>query len=451
MRLGISGLLNCLSALSLLMFAGCGGGSTYSVGGTITGLSGTVVLQNNSSNNLSVSANGAFIFPGYLTGGSAYNVTVLTQPAGQSCSVSAGSGSVNKTITSVVVTCTITTSRYAYVANAGSNNISQFNIGTDGALTAMITAKVSAGTNPYSIAIDPAVKYAYVANSGSNNVSQYIIGTDGALAPMSTTTVDAGTNPYSVTVDPLGLYAYVANFGSNNISQYTIGKDGALKPMDTAMVAAGTNPYSVTVDRLSRYVYVANAGSNSISQYTIEPNGSLKAMNEATVASGMTPYSVAIDPSGNYAYVANSGSNDISQYTISTDMVKRGSLVPMTTATVSAGSTPYSVKVDPKGKYVYVANAGSNRVSQYTISTATGTKGILLPMSTTTVSAGATPRSVTVDSLSQYVYATNYDGKNISQYTIDTSNTNTLGALTPNKTAATVATDAYPIFVITVH
>jgi YVTN family beta-propeller protein len=439
-------MLNRLLAITLLLLTGCGGGNTYSVGGTITGLSGTVVLQNNGSNNLSVSTNGAFTFPGYLTGGSAYNVTVLTQPAGQSCSVSAGNGSVNKTITSVVATCTITTSRYSYVANAGSNNISQFNIGTDGALTAMITAKVSAGTNPYSIAVDPAVKYAYVANSGSNNVSQYTIGTDGALAPMSTATVAAGTNPYSVVVDPFGLHAYVVNFGSNDISQYTIGKDGALTPMATATVVAGTNPYSVTIDRLGRNAYVANAGSNSISQYAIDKDGYLSSMATAAVSAGTTPYSITIDPSGNYAYVANSGSNNISQYTID----KVGNLNPMGTATVAAGTTPYSVKVDPTGKYVYVANAGSGNVSQYTISTATGTKGTLLPMSATTVSAGATPRSVTVDSLSKYVYATNYDGKNISQYTIDTGNANTLGALTPNKTAATVATDANPIFVITV-
>ena len=36
--------------------------ATFSVGGTVSGLSGTVVLQNNGGNDLSVSANGPFTF-----------------------------------------------------------------------------------------------------------------------------------------------------------------------------------------------------------------------------------------------------------------------------------------------------------------------------------------------------------------------------------------------------
>ena len=37
-------------------------GTTYSVGGTVSGLSGTVVLQDNGGDDLSLSANGAFTF-----------------------------------------------------------------------------------------------------------------------------------------------------------------------------------------------------------------------------------------------------------------------------------------------------------------------------------------------------------------------------------------------------
>ena len=56
----------------------------YSVGGTVSGLSGTVVLQDNGSDNLTVTASGAFTFPTTLTTGSPYNVTVqASRPAGQ--------------------------------------------------------------------------------------------------------------------------------------------------------------------------------------------------------------------------------------------------------------------------------------------------------------------------------------------------------------------------------
>lgn len=54
----------------------------------------------------------------------------------------------------------------------------------------------------------------------------------------------AGTNPYSVTVDPSGKFVYVANYGSNDISAYIIGPDGALA--DMGLFTAGTGPVSVT-------------------------------------------------------------------------------------------------------------------------------------------------------------------------------------------------------------
>src|SRR6516162_2831991 len=73
---------------------GSGSSATYSVGGSVSGLSGTVVLQNNGGDTLSVSANGSFTFATALVGGTAYNVTVKTNPTGQTCSVSNGTGTI---------------------------------------------------------------------------------------------------------------------------------------------------------------------------------------------------------------------------------------------------------------------------------------------------------------------------------------------------------------------
>ena len=83
--------------------------STYSVGGTVSGLSGTVVLQDNGGDDLSVSSNGAFAFATRLASGAAYNVTVKTNPSGQTCQVSGGTGTVaSANVTNVAATCTAT-------------------------------------------------------------------------------------------------------------------------------------------------------------------------------------------------------------------------------------------------------------------------------------------------------------------------------------------------------
>ena len=78
----------------------------YSVGGTVSGLSGTVVLQNNGGDDLSVASNGPFTFSTLLAGGAAYSVTVKTSPAGQTCTASSASGTVaSANVTNVAVAC----------------------------------------------------------------------------------------------------------------------------------------------------------------------------------------------------------------------------------------------------------------------------------------------------------------------------------------------------------
>ena len=81
--------------------------ATYTVGGTVSGLTGTgLVLRNNGAGNLAVAANAtAFAFAAPVNAGSAYNVTVLSQPAGQTCSVSDGAGIANAAVSNVAVSC----------------------------------------------------------------------------------------------------------------------------------------------------------------------------------------------------------------------------------------------------------------------------------------------------------------------------------------------------------
>ncbi len=87
--------------------------TTYTIGGTISGLVGTgLVLQDNGLSNLTVEANATkFTFATALDAGASYKVTVLTQPSvpTQTCVVSSGSGTANANVTSVSIACTTVT------------------------------------------------------------------------------------------------------------------------------------------------------------------------------------------------------------------------------------------------------------------------------------------------------------------------------------------------------
>ena len=297
--------------------------NTHTIGGTVTGLNGNMVLQDNGGDNLTVSTNGSFTFATAVAEGNLYNVSVLTQPiTGQTCTVTGGSGTASANVTTVVVNCVKnTTPRFAYVANYGTNDVSAYTINASTGTLTSVGAVVAAGTGPHSVTVDPSGKFAYVANWSSNNVSAYTINAStGVLTPVGT--VATATKPFSVTVDPTGKFAYVANYGDgvapSTVSAYTIDSTGALTAVAGSPFGAGIAPSSVTVDPTGKFAYVANQGSNDVSAYTINASTGALTSVGAAMATGTTPNSVTVDPSGKFAYVANTNSAPTSRPTPST-------------------------------------------------------------------------------------------------------------------------------------
>ena len=82
---------------------------TFTIGGNVSGLAGTgLVLQNNGEDDLTINADGSFTFPKAIEDGSAYTISVLTQPdgPGEICSIFNGSGTVSgENIGNVTVAC----------------------------------------------------------------------------------------------------------------------------------------------------------------------------------------------------------------------------------------------------------------------------------------------------------------------------------------------------------
>lgn len=104
-----------IAAVSLLQACreASGPAPTYTLGGTVAALSGSgLVLQNNGGSDLTVAVNAtAFSFPGSVSSGSAYNVSVRTQPTApsQNCTVANATGTANANVANVAITCTTST------------------------------------------------------------------------------------------------------------------------------------------------------------------------------------------------------------------------------------------------------------------------------------------------------------------------------------------------------
>lgn len=325
-----------------------------------------------------------------------------------------------------------------YVANYGSNSVSQLEVLGGGTLGALNPSSVGGVTAPLVVAVDPTGRYAYATNSSasaSGTVSMYSIDGGGSLTSIvPTVPVGTGATPSNMTFHPSGRYAYIPNFGSSTVSQYAVGANGLLSVIQTDL--AGASPFGVAIHPTGKFAYITRSGSNEVGQYTVVDNGSgagslVPLTTNPSAPAGVTPYGIAIDPTGRYAYVANygivSGLSTVSQYTIGSD----GKLSPMTIPSVNTETAPTSIAVHPSGNYVYVTNLGSGSVSQYAVQA----DGSLVAMVPPTVATGVSPFSIAVDSSGRYAYVVNNAGTklagSVTQYLIGKT-----GELTPLDPAA---------------
>ncbi|WP_224248331.1 NHL repeat-containing protein [Hyalangium gracile] len=106
-----SGWFGLVAVAALLTSCGDGAGDSeptlqFRVGGTVSGLDGSITLQLNSGERLTLSQSGPFLFETPIDDGNPYRVAITTAPAEQVCTLKAPSGRIAGTdVDSVQATC----------------------------------------------------------------------------------------------------------------------------------------------------------------------------------------------------------------------------------------------------------------------------------------------------------------------------------------------------------
>jgi hypothetical protein len=273
---------------------------TFTVGGTVSGLSSgsSVTLLDNGTNSLTVTANGTFTFTTALDYGATYSVTVGTQPSGETCTVTAGSGTVTKKVSTVKVTCKasstftiggtvsgLNTSASVKLLDNGGNALT---VSTNGSFT-FTTALASGATYSVTVGTQPTGETCTVTNGsgtvGSANVTNVAVacasatfsigGTvSGLNTSTSVTLLDNGGN--ALTVSANGSFTFTTKLASGATYSVTVGTQPT---GETCTVTNGSG--TVGSSNVTNVAVACSSGSGGGSAYWIPYS--------ASPVSGATP------------------------------------------------------------------------------------------------------------------------------------------------------------------
>jgi 6-phosphogluconolactonase (cycloisomerase 2 family) len=261
--------------------------------------------------------------------------------------------------------------RWLFVVNAGSNNVSVFDVLRHG--LRLVDLASSGGTMPISVTVHR--NLVYVLNAGSpNNITGFTLTNDGKLTPLagSTRALSSGlAGPAQVQFSPDGNLLVVTEKATNIIDVFPIDNNG-LPGGRVSTGSAGPTPFGFSFG-LRDQIFVSEAfggaaGASAVSSYIANSDGTL------TLVSGSVPTTetaacwVVVTRNGRFAYTTNTDSGSISGYQISHDGRLRLLDTDGRTAFIGDGSAPIDLALS-LDNVLYSLSSGDHRISAFQVLT----------------------------------------------------------------------------------
>jgi 6-phosphogluconolactonase len=345
------------------------------------------------------------------------------------------------------------TGDYLYVGNTNNTYIAGFGVSTTGSLSVLNNSPYNNGVAAPSLTVTPANTFLYAGTT--NGIYVYTLNSDGSITVgNSGTAVAQDMVATAMQVDSTGTFLLAAGvstaLGAQAIGIYQINTStGILTALTGSPLALYTGsgktatvvaPGGMVITPSNAYVYVS-LGSLGVQALTLGANGALSTGNGSTVtvlapkstSTAPSDLGLASDPLSAFLFVAevNTGLRVLSIGT-------GGVLNEVSGSPYTVGTGPTGVALDATGSYVYVANKGSNNISAFTLTTASGKLTAIAgsPFS----SGGLLPIALVNDNQKKYIAVINSGGNgssNNNDLQLFKFDTTVDGKLVPVATATT--------------
>jgi len=216
--------------------------------------------------------------------------------------------------------------------------------------------------------------------------------------------------------------AYVANPSSspNTVNGYNLANGNLTTNATSAPFSFGYQPIAMAVTPANTFLYaVSNPGVSTgyLYGYSIETGGALNILSSGQPLVTESAVSLAVSPDGNWLFVLDANSLTLSEYSINTST---GAVTFATTGAITpgAGTSGYAsinVAVAPSGDYVAVA-LGTGGLQTFAFDTTTGNLTPQNPLAPATTQIGI--YAVAIDA-NNYLYAAATNG--LAVYSVTTA------------------------------
>jgi 6-phosphogluconolactonase (cycloisomerase 2 family) len=322
------------------------------------------------------------------------------------------------------------TGDYVYVANATTNSVAGFSVGTGG-LTAVTSSPYALSFTPTAVAVNPANSILFVA--GNTLIYAFAIELGGALSALNNGSAVGIADVVSMDISPDGQWLLALDGNGTTIDEFLINETtGALAQVSGASYSisgATVLPRAIKVAPNGELVFVALGSAGDLVYTFNTTSGALASSQQLSLGSSTTSdNALAVNPASSYLYIARSGTGGgLAAYSIGTN----GALVEVSGSPFAAGTQPYSVVVNKAGTDVYVANRGDGTISGYGIAST----GTLTALGASPYTSGSAVTALAVDNSGDYLLAVANGGSpDLTMYSFDAT---TVGKLDLSTTTAT--------------
>jgi 6-phosphogluconolactonase (cycloisomerase 2 family) len=297
-----------------------------------------------------------------------------------------------------------------------------------------VTNQAAAGDVGLAADLGGMVLYATSAGVGGPNVASFIVNkTTGALTPSGSVALPVPPRKLAaieanlyVIPDPSADAAQMFAFSIN-------GLNAALTQLSPTVTLPGP-PHDLAIAGSGSWMGLTFDGTSGgeIQGIVRQPNGGATGLQlgSPTSSSGNSPQGIRVTPDGKFVVVANQGTNNVAVFSLD---ATTGALTEVPGSPFASGQQPGPVAIDPpvlagtgapSGKFVFVGDTGGNSLSAYAIDSA----GSLTPVPGTPIPLGANaqPSSIAVDLAGKFVYVS-IAPQEVAGFALDPST----GVLTP--------------------